>query len=131
MSSHDTIGDFITVVRNAARASKESCSVSWTKLRESMAKILADEGYIQSFAVEGEGAKKNIVIEMRYVDGVCSLTGIDRVSKPGKRLYCDSLSIPRVLGGMGITILTTSKGVMKDADCRKEKVGGEIICKVW
>ncbi|MFI3291456.1 MAG: 30S ribosomal protein S8 [Opitutales bacterium] len=129
--SHDTIGDFLTIIRNAARAKKEVCSANYTKLREHIVAILAEEGYVQSFAVEGEGVKKTISIEMRYVDEVSALAGIERVSKPGKRIYCDTTSIPKVLGGMGICILTTPKGVLKDSDCRSQKVGGELICKVW
>ena len=110
MATHDSIGDFLTIVRNASTAGKDTCTAQWSKIREGIAAILKDEGYI---------------------GGVSALTGITRVSTPGCRMYYEYRNIPRVLNGMGISILTTSKGVLKDADCRAQKVGGEILCKVW
>ncbi len=131
MASHDNIGDFLTIIRNASNAGKESCEAQWSSIREGIAKILQSEGYISSLEVSGEKAKKTIKIGLKYVGGVPAITGITRVSTPGCRFYCEYRSIPRVLNGMGISILTTSKGVLKDSDCRAQKAGGEIICKVW
>jgi small subunit ribosomal protein S8 len=131
MATHDSIGDFLTIIRNASTAGKEVCVADWSKIREGIAGILKDEGYISSFEVSGEKAQKVITINMKYMNGISALTGITRVSKPGCRMYYEYRSIPRVLNGMGISILTTSKGVLKDSDCRAQKVGGEIICKVW
>ena len=131
MATHDSIGDFLTIVRNASKAGKDVCTAQWSKIREGIASILKDEGYIASFEVSGEMAQKIITINMKYMNGVSALTGITRVSTPGCRTYYEYRNIPRVLNGMGISILTTSKGVLKDSDCRAKKVGGEILCKVW
>ena len=131
MATHDSIGDFLTIVRNASKAGKDVCTAQWSKIREGIASILKDEGYIASFEVSGEKAQKIITINMKYMNGVSELTGITRVSTPGCRTYYEYRNIPRVLNGMGISILTTSKGVLKDSDCRAKKVGGEILCKVW
>jgi len=131
MSTHDSIGDFLTIIRNASKAGKDSCTAQWSRIREGIASILKDEGYIAEFEVSGEKAAKEIKVTLKYRDGVASLTGIDRVSTPGCRRYYEYRSIPRVLNGMGISILTTSCGVLKDSDCRAKKVGGELLCKVW
>ncbi len=132
MASHDSIGDFLTIIRNASRAGKESCSANYSKVREGIANILKEEGYINAVEITGEKvAEKQVKITLRYVDGVPALTEIERISKPGRRLYNEYRDIPRVIGGMGICILTTSKGIMKDSDCRAKKAGGELICKVW
>lgn len=131
MASHDNIGDFLTIIRNASNARKDSCCASWSNIREGIVKILKDSGYIADFAVSGEKAEKKIEITLKYVGGVPAITQIERVSKPGRRLYYSCSDIPRVLGGMGISILTTSRGVLTDGDCRKNKAGGELICKVW
>ncbi len=132
MASHDSIGDFLTIIRNASSASKDTCSASYSKVREGIANILKDEGFIDAVAITGEKvSEKKLVIKLRYVDGVSALTEIERISKPGRRLYYEYRDIPRVIGGMGISILTTSKGILKDADCRAKKAGGELICKVW
>ncbi len=131
MATHDSIGDFLTMIRNASAAGKESLSTQWSKMREGIAKILKEDGYISSYEVSGDAGKKVISINLKYVGGVPAIAGISRVSKPGCRIYFEYRSIPRVLNGMGISILTTSQGILKDTDCRSKKVGGEIICKVW
>jgi len=132
MASHDSIGDFITIIRNASRAGKETCQASYSKVREGIANILKDEGYINGVEIVGEKpAEKKVVVTLRYVDGIPAVTEIERISKPGRRLYFQYRDIPRVIGGMGISILTTSQGILKDADCRAKKAGGELICKVW
>ncbi len=131
MATHDSIGDFLTALRNASRAGKESCTAQWSKMREGIVSILKDEGYIESYEVVGEKAKKVINVKMKYVGGKSALTGITRVSTPGCRMYYEYREIPRVIQGMGISILTTSRGVLRDTECRAKKVGGELICKVW
>jgi len=131
MASHDTIGDFLTIIRNASSAQKDTCSASYSKIRENIASILKDEGYVADYSVEGEKAAKKITVVLRYLDGVSAITGIDRVSKPGNRVYCEYRNMPKVLGGLGISILSTSQGVLKNTDCVAKKAGGEIICKVW
>lgn len=131
MASHDNIGDFLTIIRNASAAGKDTCIASCSNIREGIAKILKAEGYIADYAVDGEKAQKKITITLKYSNGVAAITKIDRVSKPGRRLYYSCTDIPRVLGGMGISILTTSRGVLSDKEARANKAGGELLCKVW
>jgi len=132
MAVHDTIGDFLTTLRNAQRAGKESCTVRFSKMRAGIAAILRDEGYINGFEIREEGPGHQFIdIALKYVDSEPAIVGIERYSRPGRRLYSKYTDIPRVLGGLGVAILTTSKGVLRDRDARREKVGGEIICKVW
>ncbi len=131
MATHDSMGDFLTIIRNASAAGKNSCSAQWSKIREGIAAILKEEGYISSYEVGGEKSGKKIKLTMKYVNGVPSLTGIVRVSTPGCRRYYEYRKIPRVINGLGISILTTSKGILKDSQCRSQKIGGEILCKVW
>lgn len=128
----DPIADLLTRVRNAARAKLAECSAPHSRLKVEVARILKDEGYIADY---GEGADalghKTLVIRLKYVDGVAALSGLSRVSTPGRRLYARHTEIPPVLNGLGISILSTSRGLMKDRDARRNKVGGEIICNVW
>lgn len=132
MAVHDTIGDFLTTLRNAQRAGKDTCTVRFSKMRAGISGILRDEGYIHGFEIREEGpGHKFIDISLKYVDSEPAIVGIERYSRPGRRLYSKYTDIPRVLGGLGVAILTTSKGILRDRDARREKVGGEIICKVW
>lgn len=128
----DSISDFITVIRNAYRSRKESCTGKYSKLHLHIAEILKEEGFIRDVA-ESEDSKghKTITITLKYVDEAPALTGIKRWSKSGRRLYYQYGDIPRILGGLGVGILTTSKGVMNDRQARRRKVGGEMICTVW
>lgn len=132
MATHDTIGDFLTTIRNASNARKETCEVRYSKIHLGIAAILKEEGYITDYReVSREKGGKSIIITLKYVHGEPAITGLERYSKPGRRLYAGYNDIPRVLGGLGISILTTSKGIMKDRDARRQKVGGEVLCKVW
>jgi len=101
-------------------------------MKAEIARILKEEGFIQDVS-EGEDANghKTLVVTLKYVDGEPSLNGLERVSRPGLRLYSKSMDIPRVLNGLGICILTTPKGLMKDRDARRQKLGGEMVCNVW
>ncbi len=128
----DPISDFLTRLRNASKARLDDCVVPHSKLKESVAGILKAEGYVADHTV-GTDAKghKTLIVKMKYVDGQPAITGLKRVSTPGRRLYYSYSDIPRVLNGLGIGILSTSKGLMKDADCRRNKAGGELICNVW
>jgi small subunit ribosomal protein S8 len=128
----DTISDFITVIRNASRARKDQCTARYSKMHWSIAQILKQEGFLRDVR-EGadQNGHKSIEITLKYVDEVPALTGIQRHSTPGCRLYYNHDEIPRVLGGLGVAILTTSKGVMNDRTARKQKVGGEMVCSVW
>jgi small subunit ribosomal protein S8 len=129
MAVHDTIGDFLTSLRNAALANKGACTVQYSKLRLGIARILKEEGYVEDFAVVENG--KGLEVRLKYVNDIPAITGIQRQSKPGRRVYCGYREIPRVLGGLGVSILTTSKGLMKDRDARRQKLGGELVCRVW
>lgn len=132
MAVHDTIGDFITIIRNASRAGKESISVPHSNLRESLAKILADDGYVRSMKVtSSDKGIKTLLIELKYVGGESAIKDIQRYSKPGRRMYSGYTDIPKVLDGLGISIISTSKGLLKDSVARREKVGGEILCTVY
>lgn len=128
----DTISDFITVIRNAYRSGKETANGRYSKIHLAIAQILKDEGYIRDFA-EATDAKghKIILLTLKYVNDQPALTGIRRISSPGRRMYFQSRDIPRTLGGLGLGILTTSKGVLKDRDARRANIGGEMICSVW
>lgn len=128
----DPVSDFLTRVRNASQAKLAECVVPHSKLKASLSQILKDEGYISDFA-DGADDKghKTLVLRLKYVDGVPALTDIQRVSTPGRRLYTSYTEIPKVLNGLGISVLSTSRGLFKDRDARRNKLGGEIICKVW
>jgi small subunit ribosomal protein S8 len=128
----DPISDFLTRLRNASKAKLDECVSPHSNLKESVAAILKAEGYISNHS-NGTDAQghKTLLVKMKYVDGAAAITGITRVSTPGRRLYYSYSDIPRVLNGLGIGIVSTSKGLMKDADCRRSKAGGEMLCNVW
>jgi small subunit ribosomal protein S8 len=128
----DPISDLLTRIRNAAKARLDECVIPHSTLKANIAGILKTEGYIADHrdSVDAQG-HKTLVVKMKYVDGAPAITGIARVSTPGRRQYFRYTEIPRVLNGLGIGILSTSKGLMKDADCRRNRAGGEMICNVW
>jgi small subunit ribosomal protein S8 len=128
----DPISDFLTRLRNASKAKLTECVSPHSIIREGIAAILKAEGYVSDHkaGTDAQG-HKTLVVTMKYVDNAPAITGITRVSTPGRRLYFGYTEIPRVLNGLGISILSTSKGLMKDQDCRRNKAGGELICNVW
>lgn len=128
----DTISNFLTSVRNASSARLETTSTPHSKLLLSLAQILRDEGYLRDVReITDERGHARIQLTLKYVDDTPAITGIQRVSRPGRRVYHKSTDIPRVLGGLGFSILTTSRGILKDRDARRQKLGGEVICQVW
>ncbi len=127
----DPIADMLTRIRNANIAKHTTVNIPFSKIKESMANILKNEGYIDSFEIKEEGAKKNIVVSLRYMDGDAVIKGLRRISKPGRRVYTSVEKLPKVLGGLGIAIVSTPKGVITDKECRKHSVGGEVLCYVW
>ena len=132
MSLTDPIADMLTRIRNASAARHEKVLVPGSRLKVRIAEVLRDEGFIKDFLVHQEGAQGAITILLKYSgDREPAISEIKRVSTPGLRRYVPTGSIPRVLNGMGIAILSTSKGVMADREARKQKVGGELICTVW
>ena len=128
----DFIGNFLTSIRNANLAGKSSCMYKWSIECKRITEILQDGGFIKGYKekIDPTG-HKYIKIYLKYVQGEPALVNIKRHSKPGRRLYCGYKEIPRASGGLGINILTTSKGIMKDGEARLKKCGGEIICTVW
>lgn len=128
----DPISDFLTHLRNASKAGLAQCVSPHSKLKESLAGILKSEGYVRDVATGAdERGHKTIIVTMKYVDSAPVITGIKRTSTPGRRMYAGYSEIPRVLNGLGIAILSTSKGLMKDQDARRQKLGGELVCTVW
>jgi len=132
MSLCDPIADMLTRVRNGASAGLEQVAMPHSVLKGELARLLKQEGYIKDFVTEGVGVRKTLRVSLRYgVDGKPIIQGLKRVSKPGLRRYSGCADVPRVLGGMGTAILSTSKGIMTGRDARKQKVGGEVLCYVW
>ena len=130
-ASSDTLGDFLTVLRNGSKAERAKVTAQWSRIREGVARILKESGYIAGFRrIEKDGLPV-LEVDLKYVDGVPAITGIERISSPGRRVYAGNAEIPKVIGGMGVTIVTTSKGILTDVDCRRQKVSGELIAKVW
>ncbi len=128
----DPIGDMLTRVRNAIKARHPKVDVPASKLKAEIARILKEEGYILNYKVAEEGPKKTIKIYLKYgSDNAPVISTLERVSRPGCRVYVGQSDIPRVLGGLGINILTTARGVMTGRDAHRERVGGEILCRIW
>ena len=132
MQITDTIADMLTRIRNASSAKHDSVDVPASKVKKAIAQILLDEGYIQSFTVEEDGKQGVIHITLKYGQNKSQvITGIRRVSKPGLRIYTNVEDMPKVMRGLGIAILSTSKGIMTDKAARKANVGGEVLAFVW
>jgi len=132
MPTSDPVADMLTRIRNALSARHPKVDVPASKLKMDIARILKDEGYIANFKMAEDGARRSIRIYLKYTPGnVPVISRIERVSRPGCRIYVGSKEVPRVLGGLGINILTTPRGVMTGSSARKENVGGEVLCQVW
>ncbi|GIW42877.1 MAG: 30S ribosomal protein S8 [Candidatus Binatia bacterium] len=132
MSMTDPIADMLTRIRNACAARKEAVEVPWSKLKETIVRILKQEGFVEDFAVIQKDRKPWILVTLRY-DGQNRpvITGLKRVSKPGLRVYVGVEEIPSVRQGLGISILSTPAGVLTDRQARQRRVGGELLCSVW
>lgn len=130
---NDSIADMLTRIRNAQTARHETVTIETSKMKKTIAQILLDEGYIAAFEeVENAGKNKNLVINLKYVNrNQKVITGLKRISKPGRRIYASCEELPKVLGGLGIVIVSTSKGVMTDREARKLGIGGEVLAYVW
>jgi small subunit ribosomal protein S8 len=131
MSMTDPISDMLTRIRNAHMRNKNKVTVPPSKLRERVLEVLHKEGYIRGFAVIEKDGKSEIEVELKYFDGAPAIKEIDRVSKPGRRVYASVETLPSVFNGLGISILSTPKGVMSDSDARAQNVGGEVLCTVF
>ena len=131
MSMTDPISDMLTRIRNAHMRNKNKVTVPPSKLRERVLEVLHKEGYIRGFAVIEKDGKSEIEVELKYFDGLPAIKEIDRVSKPGRRVYASVATLPSVFNGLGISILSTPKGVMSDSEARAQNVGGEVLCTVF
>ena len=127
----DPIADFLARVRNGVRAQKPEVLIPYSKIKAEIARIFKEEGYISDYSVDTSGAHPRIKVVNKLVDRSSAIAGLRRVSRPGLRRYVGADEIPRVLGGMGVTILSTSRGILSGREARKQKVGGELLAYVW
>lgn len=127
----DPIADMLTRIRNAIRIKADKVDIPASKMKLEVAKILKEEGFIRAYKILKDKRQGILRINLKYVNGDCLITGLRRVSRPGRRVYVGGGEIPRVMGGVGVAILTTSRGILSDKTCRNDNVGGEVICYVW
>jgi len=127
----DPISDFLIRLKNACRANKEEFVAPFSKIKAEVARILKEEGFIWAYEVDTSGEFPQLKVKVKYVDGIPALTDLKRESKPGLRRYVGVDDIPKVLGGLGMTIISTSRGLMAGHKAKKEKVGGELIASIW
>ena len=133
MANHDPISDMLTRIRNASEKRHQSTKVPASRMARSIARVLQQEGFIADITEEGDGVEKHLVLELKYSGKHRQplIRTVQRVSKPGLRIYKNTRQLPKVLGGLGVAIISTSKGVMSDRDARKQGVGGEVLCYVY
>lgn len=133
MAVNDTIADMLTRIRNATMARHQTTEVPSTKMTRSIAKVLKEEGFIADFEEEGEGVQRHLVVSLKYKGKGKRpiINTVTRISKPGFRVYSTCKDLPRVLGGIGIAIISTSSGIMTDREARRTGLGGEVLCYVW
>ena len=132
-TTNDPIAEMLTRIRNANTSKHDTVDIPASKMKLSIADILVDEGYIAKYDLTGEGVNKNIHVTLKYGADKNEkiISGLKRISKPGLRIYADAENLPRVLGGLGIAIISTSQGVMTDKEARKRKIGGEVLAYIW
>jgi small subunit ribosomal protein S8 len=132
MTMTDPISDMLTRIRNASSAMHDDVSIPASKIKQNIARILAEEGFVDGFELDAEEGHPAIKIRLRYTEErERAISGIRRISKPGRRVYRSATELPRVLGGLGVAIISTSQGVMTDKQARRAKVGGEVLAYVW
>jgi small subunit ribosomal protein S8 len=132
MTMTDPVADFLTRVRNAVQVGKDRCDVPASKLKLHLAKILQEEGFIRTFKVLEEGPQGTLRLYLRYTtDGEPAIRGLERISRPGLRVYRGVEELPSVRGGIGVAVISTSKGLMTDAKAREARLGGEVLCRIW
>ena len=133
MAAHDTISDMLTRIRNSSIVKHQTTNLPATKLTRSIAKVLREEGYVGDYEEVGEGIDKKLVLTLKYKgkNRQPIVTAIKRVSKPGLRVYSNHKDLPKVLGGIGTAVISTSSGIMADREARKQGLGGEVLCYVW
>ena len=131
MTVTDPIADLLTRIRNANMVNHAQVEIPSSKLKVELVKLLKEEGYIQDYEIKEKDGFKVIVVELKYISNKPVIRGLQRVSTPGLRTYSKAKNLPRVFGGMGVAIVSTSKGLMTDKLARKENIGGEVLCYVW
>lgn len=131
MSLSDPVADFLGRIRNAISAKHEKVDIPASRMKLEITKILKDEGYIQNFKVQEDNRQGVIRIFLKYSDGVPVITGLKQISRPGRRIYTPKQKLPKVIGGLGVAIISTSKGIMTSEQSLHQGVGGEILCEVW
>jgi small subunit ribosomal protein S8 len=132
MNTTDPIADLLTRIRNASAARHRELTLPSSRVKREIARILTEEGFIEGFSTAPNGVQDSLVIRLKYVEGRTPVvSGIKRISKPGLRVYARKTEIPRVLGGLGLAILSTSRGIMTGQQARKLNLGGEVLCYVW
>ena len=133
MAANDTISDMLTRIRNACLVRHQTTKIPATRMTRNIATVLKSEGFISDFEEAGEGVEKHLVVALKYKgkNRQPIITALKRVSKPGLRVYSNRKELPRVLGGIGIAIISTSSGIMTDREARRQGVGGEVLCYVW
>lgn len=131
MVTTDPIADMLTRIRNANQQKHETVSIPYSNLKNDLANILKNEGFVTDFVVNEEGNHKNIIITLKYKGNERVITGLKRVSKPGLRQYAKVNEIPKVLNGLGIVVLSTSQGLMTDKEARAKNIGGEVLAYIW
>lgn len=127
----DPIADMLTRVRNAINIKSEKVDIPISKMKLEIAKIMKEEGFIRAYKILKDKRQGILRVVPKYIDNESVISGLKRISKPGRRVYVGHNEIPKVMGGLGVAILTTSKGVLSDKACRREGVGGEVICYIW
>ena len=132
MNSTDPIADMLTRIRNASAARHKDLTIPSSKVKREIARVLAEEGFIESWDTAADGVQETLSMRLKYVEGRTPVvSGLKRISKPGLRVYARKTEIPRVLGGLGLAILSTSRGIMTGSQARKLNLGGEVLCYVW
>jgi small subunit ribosomal protein S8 len=128
----DPVSDMLTRIRNANQAMHEKVSMPTSKLKEEIARILAAEGYIDGYEVQGTGARRTLAVMLRYASNRKRvIEGLRRISSPGRRVYAAAGELPRVQGGLGVAVISTSQGLLPDREARRRHLGGEVVCEVW
>ncbi len=128
----DTFADFLTRIRNGLRSRQKEVVAPFSRLKYEVARVLMEEGFVSNFQVDGTGAGRRLIVTLKYDDGGTSvIRGLEMVSRQSRRVYVRADELPRVLGGLGVAIVSTPQGVLTDREARRKRVGGEVLCKVW
>lgn len=131
MNVTDPIADYLLQIRNAIQAKHEKVDIPASRVKLELTKILKEEGFIQNFKVQEDKKQGTIRIFLKYVDGSPAITGLKQISKPGRRIYANKTKVPKVINGLGVSIISTSRGIMTGDQSHKTGVGGEVLCEIW